>query len=221
MKSQDIFLLLKLRSLEQQQRGLSQYISSQWQDWSDVPDHQEIDSQMYPNAQNDPDLPPPKTIEEQFNTQFTVRALQDATGISKSEVSQALKRCYAAGLAKPDRLNNLPQVNEQALEEFLLHGLRYVFPAKPAEITRGIATAWAAPVLQQKISSSSEIIPVWPDAHGNTRGQAIEPLYKTVPFAVRRDAKLYALLAVVDSIRIGQARERKIASDTLITLLGE
>ncbi len=219
MKSQDIFLMLKLRSLEQQQRGISHYLSPQWQDWSDAenvaPPHP-LDSQH-----DFADEPPAKSLEDQFNSQFTVRALGDSTGISKSEVSQALQRCYAAGLAKPDRLSNLPKVNESALEEFLLHGLRYVFPVKPAEITRGIATAWAAPVLQQKVKSGSEIVPVWPDANGNTRGQAIEPLYKSVPYAVRRDAKLYALLAVVDSIRIGQARERKIASDTLSTLLGE
>jgi hypothetical protein len=219
MKSQDIFLMLKLRSLEQQQRGISHYLSAQWQDWSGAenlaPQHP-LDSQ-----QDFIGEPPAKSLEDQFNSQFTVRALGDSTGISKSEVSQALQRCYAAGLAKPDRLSNLPKVNESALQEFLLHGLRYVFPVKPAEITRGIATAWAAPVLQQKISSGSEIVPVWPDANGNTRGQAIEPLYKSVPYAVRRDAKLYALLAVVDSIRIGQARERKIASDTLSTLLGE
>lgn len=219
MKSQDIFLMLKLRSLEQQQRGLSQYLSSQWQDWGDVENNNA--SPPLDSAHGFADEPPPKTLEEQFNSQFTVRALGESTGISKSEISQTLQRCYAAGLAKPDRISNLPKVNESALEEFLLHGLRYVFPVKPAEITRGIATAWAAPVLQKKIISGSEIVPVWPDANGNTRGQAIEPLYKSVPFAVRRDAKLYALLAVVDSIRIGQARERKIASDTLSTLLGE
>jgi len=45
----------------------------------------------------------------------------------------------------------------------------------------------------------------------------IEPLFKSVPYAVRLDAELYALLALVDAIRIGQSRERNLA----IKLLSE
>lgn len=42
-------------------------------------------------------------------------------------------------------------------------------------------------------------------------GQAIEPLYKSVPFAVRRDNELYAYLALLDAIRMGNARESNLA----------
>lgn len=89
-----------------------------------------------------------KTVQDTIAAQYSVRALADATGISKSEISLALQRCYEVGLAKPYRLTGIPRVNQRALSEFIIHGLRYVYPAKPAEITRGIATAWAAPVLQ-------------------------------------------------------------------------
>jgi hypothetical protein len=41
------------------------------------------------------------------------------------------------------------------------------------------------------------------------------PLYKNVPEAARRDPKLYELLALVDAIRDGRAREREIAIDEL------
>lgn len=44
-----------------------------------------------------------------------------------------------------------------------------------------------------------------------------EPLFKSAPYAVRQDAELYALLALVDAIRIGQPRERNLA----IKLLGK
>ena len=37
------------------------------------------------------------------------------------------------------------------------------------------------------------------------------PLYSSVPHACRIDQKLYELLAVVDAICDGRARERKIA----------
>ena len=67
--------------------------------------------------------------------------------------------------------------------------------------------------------TAGEFVPVWPDARGNTKGQAVEPLFKSVPEAVRKDPQLYALLALTDAIRFGQARERGYAVDKLITLL--
>ena len=72
----------------------------------------------------------------------------------------ALKRCYANGLAKRDRHSGAPRVNTKSLCEFIVHGLRYVFPAKPGEVTRGIATGFAAPVLQDKLMSAGELVPV-------------------------------------------------------------
>jgi hypothetical protein len=53
--------------------------------------------------------------------------------------------------------------------------------------------------------------PVWPYAEGPLRGIAFSPLYKNVPQAALRDSKLYELLALVDAIREGRAREREIA----------
>jgi hypothetical protein len=224
MKSQDIVLLLKLASLSHQERGLPFFLESKWEDW----DPQESYESGYPGLRltNDhsgemlADLRPnKKTIEDTILAQYSVRALADSTGISKSEVSLALQRCYEAGLAKPDRINRIPRVNANALSEFIIYGLKYVFPVKPAEITRGIATAWAAPVLQGQVMSAGELVPVWPDARGHTRGQAITPLFKSVPYAVRHDPRLYSMLALTDAVRIGQSRERKIASENLSAML--
>jgi hypothetical protein len=36
-----------------------------------------------------------------------------------------------------------------------------------------------------------------------------------VPYAVRRDPELYALLALVDAIRLGNPREANLAADLL------
>ena len=48
-------------------------------------------------------------------------------GISASEVSEALERCRIARL-----IDNLKQrVNILALKEFMVHGLKYVFPVQP------------------------------------------------------------------------------------------
>jgi hypothetical protein len=72
-------------------------------------------------------------------------------------------------------------------------------------------TAWAAPVLSGKISASEQMPPVWPDPDGKVQGTAVQPLYPSVPHAARRDPALYDLLALVDALRIGRARERSLA----------
>ncbi len=122
---------------------------------------------------------------------------------------RSVQRLSDAGLVKAGR-----KVNHSALLEFILHGIRYVYYVKPGELTRGMPTAHAAPPLAGMISPSSDI-PVWPDPQGGVRGQAVTPLHKEAPNAARRDPKLYELLALVDAIRIGRARERKLAEDQL------
>jgi hypothetical protein len=56
---------------------------------------------------------------------------------------------------------------------------------------------------------------VWPWAKGNVRGHSIIPLYSSVPEAARQDDKLYELLALVDALRIGRAREKNLAINEL------
>lgn len=126
--------------------------------------------------------------------------------ISASEVSEALERCRIARL-----VDNLKQyVNILALKEFLVHGLKYVFPVQPQAKVRGIATAISAPPMNQKILSDKDVY-VWPDAKGNIRGEAITPLYRTVPEAVKIDPMLHSLLAIADIFRIGRTREVELA----------
>jgi hypothetical protein len=57
---------------------------------------------------------------------------------------------------------------------------------------------------------------VWPWHDGNTRSARLEPLYKRVPYAALRDPALYQLLALVDAIRDGRARERNMAERDLV-----
>ncbi len=135
--------------------------------------------------------------------------------ISASEIHAAVRRCVDAGLLEPSHRRPL----RKPLEEYLLHGVRYAFPARPGPLTRGIPTGYAAPPLSDHISSN-DLPPVWPDPEGETRGYAFEPLYGSVPRAARSDRKLYELLALVDAIRGGRARERKLAEEELKKRLG-
>jgi DNA-binding Lrp family transcriptional regulator len=128
-------------------------------------------------------------------------------GMSASEVHAAVRRLGEANLVDPET----KEIRRDALRNFLVHGVPYAFPASPKEVTRGMPTAWAAPVLSGKISASEQIPPVWPDPEGKVQGAAVQPLYGSVPGAARRDPALYDLLALVDAIRIGRARERSLA----------
>lgn len=211
MKSQDILLLLKLVSLHKQEQLVETNAASKawaldWRDWEDVEERPSITEQLSEKQFDEA---------EYIASLYTSRKLETETGISKSQINLALNRCYDVGLAKKDRKLRVPRTNVRALYDFITSGLKYVFPAKPREITRGIATAFAAPVLKDKLMSTGEFIPIWPDAKGNTKGQAVEPLYKSVVHAVRKDPEMYSLLALIDAIRIGQPREVNLAKDLL------
>jgi hypothetical protein len=136
--------------------------------------------------------------------------------MSTSEVHAGIKRAVAA------RLMDLPQGRpfKKPLEEFLIHGLKYVFSPDRGGLTRGIPTAYASAPLKDLISQPTEPPPVWPDPEGSTRGYEFSPLYKSVPKAALKDGKLFELLALVDAIRDGRAREREIAVRELKKRLG-
>ncbi|MBX3751780.1 MAG: AsnC family protein [Opitutaceae bacterium] len=137
--------------------------------------------------------------------------LGQSLGMSASEVHAAVRRLIEARLLDPES----QQVRREALRNFLVHGVPYGFPASPKEVTRGMPTAWAAPVMAGKVSASEQIPPVWPDPEGNVQGAAVMPLYASVPSAARRDPELYHLLALVDALRLGRARERAFAEKEL------
>ena len=136
--------------------------------------------------------------------------LAESLKISASEVSESLERSRMARLVSEDKR----ELYRSSLMEFLVFGLKYVFPASPGAMVRGMATAHAAPPLNNIITAQNDLF-VWSTAKGTTRGQAIVPLYKTVPEAAIKDAKLYELLALADAIRVGRVREVNIAIEEL------
>jgi len=137
--------------------------------------------------------------------------------LSVSEVHAAVKRAHAAHLLHGPELCDRP--NSKALEEFLVHGVKYAFPAHHGAMTRGLPTSYAAEPLRRHIRAGNEPLPVWPDPSGPVRGLSFEPLYRNVPQAARQDSHLYELLTLVDAIRDGRVRERKLAEKELVTRL--
>lgn len=137
------------------------------------------------------------------------KPLADALGMSQSEVSQSVARSLYAGLL----MGNGKQVRKSALLEFLQYGIAYVFPQHPGAMVRGIVTAHSAAPLNAEIDSDEHY--VWPYTKGNVRGQGIVPLYPTAPAAAEKDPVLHELLALVDALRVGKARERALAIEEL------
>lgn len=139
--------------------------------------------------------------------------LADLTGLAISAVHGALKRAAAARLVMfQDRR---PVILKPQAKEFVLHGAQYAFPPAWGTLTRGIPTGYAAAPLNTVISPSSDPVPVWAHARGTVRGLSLVPLYPSVPDAALRDNRLYAILALFDAVRAGQAREREAAQKFL------
>ncbi|ORM61351.1 hypothetical protein PRCB_00505 [Pantoea rodasii] len=216
MKGQDILLLLKLISLERQEKHLSgdEYLRpgpGLWRDW-DITDEEELKQQGIIEFSG---------IEAYRESLYTVRSLERTTGVSKTQIAESIKRCSDIGLAKKDRKYGVPRANKKSLLEFIVYGIKYVFPARMGELTRGIATSFSAPVLNEKLFSSGELIAVWPDERAKSKGLKVIPLFHTVPYAVRQDGDLYAMLALVDAIRLGNPREASLAANMLDKIFTE
>lgn len=132
--------------------------------------------------------------------------IANALQISPSEVSEALNRCKIAKLIDSKK----KKVHINSFKEFLIYGLKYVFPVEPGSMVKGIPTAHSAAPIKEHISQGVDNY-VWPYAKGNKRGQAIEPLYKKLPAVVQDDTLFYELLVIIDTIRVGRIREIRIA----------
>ncbi|MDQ6966248.1 MAG: hypothetical protein Q9M23_04940 [Mariprofundaceae bacterium] len=141
--------------------------------------------------------------------------LANALCMSASEINAGVKRALRARLLVQLGEGTQPQPNRRAIEEFLVHGVKYAFPPDHGTIVRGMKTAYAAAPMAKELLHDKQNPPVWPYAAGADRGPALSPLYKSVPMAAEQDEMLYELLALVDVIRDGGTRERNIAEQML------
>lgn len=142
--------------------------------------------------------------------------LQDLStelGLSLSAVHASIERCKASSLIVPTRWGK-HTIDRANVTELMLSGVKYFFPARRGALSRGIPTAHAAPPLNAVILSA-DAPPVWPHARGTVRGEAFEPLYPSAPDAALANPALYELLTLLDAVRGGAARERKLAATAL------
>lgn len=150
--------------------------------------------------------------------EFTYAQLAYDLGMSASEVHAGLKRAQLARLVGGTAAEDMNPIRP-SVHEFILHGVKYAFPAILGAPTRGMPTAYAGPSLRVMLTQTEELPPVWPHPEGKLRGYALYPLYPSVPLAAEKDPALYEVLALIDAIRIGGAREREIASKMILEKL--
>jgi hypothetical protein len=146
---------------------------------------------------------------------WTYQSLANELGMSVSEIHGAVKRCEESGLYEP----HARKANRTALHEVLVHAARYVFPAKPGPICMGLPTSYAASPLREKLSFDASEAPVMPLVTGSARGPSIAPLCRHAPQAAQKDPELHTMLSLVDALRTGRARERKLAGEYLSKML--
>ena len=144
----------------------------------------------------------------------TYGALAAAIGLSQGEVHNAVRRLRGARLVASD----VAIVHTAALLEFIQSGVAYAFPADAGGEVRGVPTAHAAAPLAPEFAGADPV--VWPSARGAVRGASVEPLYAGAPDTALANTALYELLALVDAIRLGRARERARARQLLRERLG-
>lgn len=133
--------------------------------------------------------------------------------ISNSAISESLERSVYANLIDFEKR----KVYRGNLLDFLIHGMKYVFPAQVGILTRGVPTAYSHPFMQSFFNSEQAYI--WPASFGSVLGQAIEPFYANQVKAIEEDEELYLLLALLDVIRVGKLREKAVAEKELKALL--
>lgn len=143
---------------------------------------------------------------------WTLRELAARLHVDHTLVHRVLKRSETAALYTA----RAKDVNRANFEELVIHAARFIAPVRLGALTRGVPAAWAAEPLSTLITQAGqEPPPVWPDPLGAIRGQALEPLHPAAIKASRDSAYLARLLAMIDSLRAGDVRVRKVAARAL------
>lgn len=146
----------------------------------------------------------------------SLRELARDLHVDHTLVYRSLARAEEAGLYS----KRSKAVNRANLEELLAHAVRFIAPTELGQLTRGVPAAWAAePVSRTIRQRRDEPPPVWPDATGHVRGQALKPLHPSAPRAIEHNPELASLLAIIDSLRAGDVRTRKVAAGELVDAL--
>jgi hypothetical protein len=152
------------------------------------------------------------------DAEWPMRRLAGALSISLGEIHAAIERGRASGVLGLPRgkLN----VARKKLFELATVAVPQVYYAVRGSMAAGVPTAMHAEPLKGVFSLDGRLVPlIWPSAAGTVRGESLLPLYPTVPRAIQHDPDLYRLLAFIDVVRVGDSKDRRLATDLLERLI--
>ena len=146
----------------------------------------------------------------------TMAALAEELAVVPSQIHSSLRRLDRAGLLRTSGRDT----NPRALGEFVLYGVRYAFPAQRGPLATGVPTAHSGRPLAALVDATD--VTVWPaaDAKPAIQGFGVTPLYRGAPELVERSPETYALLTLVDALRLGDRNVRGYARQLLSEALG-
>ena len=140
--------------------------------------------------------------------EWTFRSLADHLRVPLAGVQRGLMRLEEAELYDPKSR----RLHAPNLEEFVIHGLRFLAPARLGGLTSGVPAAWGVGIMSARLNVH-EPPPVWPHPMGTHRGSALKPLHKAAPDATQWFSRLGDVLAVIDSLRFHDRRIRRVAGE--------
>lgn len=146
----------------------------------------------------------------------TLAQIAEELGVVPSQVHSTLRHLSTAGLLRPGSRGT----NTRALLEFLVHGIRFVFPAPKGPLVSGVPTAYSAPPLSAELDAIDVVVWPAPLHPAAVQGFSIAPLYRAAHTLLDRAPSTYRLLAITDALRLDDARVRVIAAARLALVLG-
>ena len=135
--------------------------------------------------------------------------LSETLHLSSSTVFASLKSLKFAKLVTTS--GSGPRVAGQRLLEFLVYGVPTLYYPQKTEIVRGVATAVFSPHFRERFTAGKDLPVVWPYSKGKETGEGLVPLYPSIPIACSKNPDLYQLMATIEILRIGKAREKDAA----------
>lgn len=140
--------------------------------------------------------------------------MAERLGVSKSTAHDSVQRLVRNRLVHASAHATALVADGPALD-FLSYGVPYAFVPETMPEARGVLTGLRALGPAAGAAASSALLLVWPSRIGDSRGIGVKPLVPAAPNLPFRDPPLYRMLALVDALRVGDAREREAARDLL------
>lgn len=160
---------------------------------------------------------------------WTYATLSQALGISASQCHLAMRRLQKVRLVSenPERFPAW-SVSPANFREYLIHALKYDFPAEVGPVVRGIPTVHRVRFADRNFFNDSRSPDdvgeyVWPHPKGTLKGDGLKPIHPCQFQLLQnwRQAELgptediYRFLIGIDLIRIGKPGDRKWAIEWL------